>query len=284
MNSNFRICEDCDTSFEPLYPWYRKCRPCFLKIKRSWQPQYTNRSINSIKPTEEPKVERPSFTKCRRCRTQFIAKEIYAQVSTCSNCYKSYTCKECNAEFYATLGDANQCFNKCQRCCKMMQCTKCRCIFYVNEKDENARVSKCQTCHKEFNCKYCSVKFYAHQYNSHAMQDACKKCYSIYEQLHNGTLPEDDVVEGYTIRIKYKIEEGDHDGYCSDGYNERYYKYKEKHKFQYPKFISSDDFDEDGQMISGFKFFEKDDEAVHGCCMMKKIYYLQSAKLIKETR
>ena len=136
-------------------------------------------------------------------------------------------------------------------------------------------------------CKYCEIKFYEKIYSTKSLYGyktgVCQNCKTLYNNLHNGTMKIEDMYPGYLIKIKYEVTKEDHDGYCSDPYDETVKKSVLTVKFQMPKFLTKYDFDENNNMISGFKYFEKDpDDHGNGYCHMKTRYYIKSGKLMRE--
>lgn len=126
-------------------------------------------------------------------------------------------------------------------------------------------------------CKLCYQKFY-NKYSTSS--NKCPDCESQYDRLHEGELKNSEMNPNYNIRVVYKIIEVDHDGYCSDPYDEVRNELEETRKFQCPKFLNDDDFDSEGNLLNTQYFQREPVPHGNGYCGLETTYKIKSAKRI----
>ena len=111
----------------------------------------------------------------------------------------------------------------------------------------------------------------------------CNNCNDLYNRLHEHNLTQTEINPDYSIEVTYKVIEQDHDGYCSDSYDETTNEIEETIIYRYPNFLKEEDFDTDGKLIN-CRFFEIDSVAHgNGYCGLETTYEIISAKKVSNT-
>lgn len=131
-------------------------------------------------------------------------------------------------------------------------------------------------------CQLCQTPIYMKHPHSAFTIKNCASCQLFQYRLHGGHLTEAETDPSYAVQVTYKVVKQEHDGYCSDPYDESQSESMETHTFQYPSLLKPEDFNEHNLTNSTtLMYFERAPEAHgNGYCGLETTYELISAKRV----
>lgn len=135
----------------------------------------------------------------------------------------------------------------------------------------NNKLIKCFACNKE--------------YEHRSYQNTCNDCESIYYNLMQCNIDESLVYNKYQIMVTYDVQVQDHDGYCSDSYNQTEKNYERKFKYPLLKIFTNEDLDDEDNCIDldNKKLFYYQKRTIghgNGYCGLGTTYTITKAEVI----
>jgi hypothetical protein len=113
--------------------------------------------------------------------------------------------------------------------------------------------------------------------------DLCYDCKKIHKEILGGNISRDLIHPKKILRITYQISEVDHDGYCSDAYNETSTTKTETRYYPLLLIFNDDDFQIHGiiKSLDNPKiFYYEIPNKSHGYCGLETTYSIKNIKLV----
>ncbi|AYV85156.1 MAG: hypothetical protein Satyrvirus5_21 [Satyrvirus sp.] len=194
------------------------------------------------------------------------------------------SCRNCNKWFFHRSPYAHSC-PECWQKNKPQKNRTRRCVRCRVELAQDYSKFVCPACSTMYThkCDYCEKNFKAESVH---VRKICPSCTVLRTNIKKNTLPPDQVHPGLFLKIKYLVIEKDHDGYCSDSYNDTETKSKRIEHYPLLKIFGKDDIGSDDNINSWnkkLKIYEIRDEELndYACSKCKTTASIYKATVVK---